>query len=325
VRGLVLVVDDEPSNQRLLGRLLRQDGYSVETVGTGEAALAAIAQRPPDVVLLDVRMPGIDGFNVCRQLKSRPQTRLTPVILVTALGARKDRLLGIQSGADDFLSKPIDRDELRARVNALMRTKHYTDQLDSAESVIMSLGRTVEARDAYTRGHCERLAYYAKALGQHLGLDPDQLAALHRGGYLHDIGKIGIPDAILLKTTRLTSAEYELMKQHTLIGEELCGTLQSLALVRPIVRHHHERLDGGGYPDGLRGSAVPLLAQIVNIVDTYDAITTDRPYRRARTPESAYAELWEEVELGLRDRELVAAFVSLGRSGRLEVATGVVA
>jgi putative two-component system response regulator len=316
-RGTVLVVDDDPQNQRLLTRLLDREGYHVASVGSGELALEAIDRNPPDLVLLDVQMPGLSGFEVCRRLKDEAQTRLTPVVLITAHDAKRHRIRGIQAGADDFLSKPINSEELHARVTSLIRVKHYTDQLDSAESIIISLGRTIEARDAYTRGHCERLAHYATALGRQLGLGEEQVGALHRGAYLHDIGKIGIPDAVLLKTSRLTASEYELMKQHTVIGEGLCGTLQSLALVRPIVRHHHERLDGRGYPDGLRGGAIPLLAQIVNIVDTYDAITTDRPYRAARAPEVAFAELTDEVKAGMRDGELVDAFVTLGRTGAL--------
>jgi putative two-component system response regulator len=313
----MLVVDDEPQNRRVLSRLLTEQGYVVQTASAGEEALEMLEASAADILLLDVQMPGLDGFEVCRRVKENPRTRLTPVVLVTGLDAHEHRLKGINAGADEFISKPYNIEELKARIRSLLRLKRYTDELDSAESIILSLGLTIEARDAYTLGHCDRLARYAIALGTRLELSADELAALHRGGYLHDIGKIGIPDAVLLKRAPLTPDEYELMKQHTIIGDRLCGSLRSLDMVRPIVRHHHERLDGSGYPDGLRGDQISLLAQIVTIVDTYDAITTTRPYREARVPEQAYDELLAEVVCGWRRRDLVEAFISLGKSGEL--------
>jgi putative two-component system response regulator len=240
-----------------------------------------------------------------------------PVVLVTALQNAEDRIRGIDAGADDFVSKPFNAHELRARVRSLIRIKRYTDDLDSAESVIVSLALTIEARDQYTDGHCQRLAAYASALGRHLDLPEDDITALARGGFLHDIGKVGVPDAILLKNARLTSDEYDVMKRHTIIGDRLCGELRSLRRVRPIVRHHHERLDGSGYPDGLRGEAIPLLAQIMGIVDVYDAVTTERPYKAAATTDRAYAELVREAERGLHRGDLVDAFIALGRQGHL--------
>jgi putative two-component system response regulator len=318
LRPVILVVDDEQANRELLVRLLSSHGYLVESVSDGESALKALEEKRPDLVLLDVQLPGIGGFDVCRAIKQRPATRLTPVVLITGLHARQHRLKGIDVGADDFLSKPLDQQELIARVGSLVRLKRYTDELESAESVILSLALTVEARDPYTEGHCQRLAAYARALGERLTLHDDELASLERGGYLHDVGKIGVPDAVLQKPSSLTRAEYETMKQHTVIGERLCGNLRSLEAVRPIVRHHHERWDGSGYPDGLRGDVIPLLAQIVGIVDTYDAITTTRPYRAALPAEHAYDELTRETALGLRREDLVQEFIALGRAGRLE-------
>jgi putative two-component system response regulator len=306
----ILVVDDMVENRVLLERLLGIDGYRVHTVCDGAAALMSIEHTPPDLILLDVQMPGLDGFEVCRLIKGHPATRLTPVILITGLSDRESRLRGIEAGADDFINKPFDPGELAARVRSLVRVKQHTDDLESAESVITSLALTVEARDAYTEGHCQRLAEYATLLGAELGLSEIEQKALHRGGYLHDLGKIGIPDSILLKPNGLTPTEYELMKQHTVIGDTLCGNLRSLALVRPIVRHHHERLDGSGYPDGLRGGEIPLLAQIIGIVDVYDAVTTTRPYRIGRTADAAIAELRTDVARGLTSGDLVEAFVS---------------
>ena len=316
--GKVLVVDDEAANVQLLTTLLTREGYAVVTASNGEEALGAVARESPDLVLMDVLMPKLNGYQVCEQLKKNDATRLTPVVLVTALNEREGKIRGINSGADDFLTKPINAHELKARVRSLVRLKRYTDDLDSAESVILSLALTIEARDTYTDGHCQRLAAYATALGARLNLSDEDMAALHRGGFLHDIGKVGIRDAVLLKPARLTAAEYEDVKRHTVIGDRLCGELRSLRQVRPIVRHHHERLDGSGYPDGLSGDAIPLLAQIMGVVDVYDALTTDRPYKSARSPERAYDALLLEVDRGWRRRDLVDGFVALGRSGQLE-------
>lgn len=307
----MLVVDDEPGNVELLTSLLTREGYRVVTASNGEEALQMVASEHPDLVLMDVLMPKLSGYAVCEQIKRNPATRLTPVVLITALHQRERKIEGINAGADDFLTKPVDPHELRARARSLVRLKRYTDDLDSAESVIMSLALVIEARDAYTDGHCQRLAAYATALGRALQLSEDDVAALFRGGYLHDVGKIGIPDDVLLKTGRLSDSEYRRIKDHPVIGDRLCGELRSLRQVRPIVRHHHERLDGSGYPDGLKGDAIPLLAQIMGIVDVYDAITTARPYKPAATAERAYAELLGEAAKGWRRKDLVDAFVAL--------------
>lgn len=308
--GTVLVVDDLESNLRLLEQLLKTQGYSVLCAGDGEEALELVGLEHPDVIISDVRMPKRDGFELCRELKASAATRLTPVVLMTGSQEIEDRVRAIDAGADDFLTKPIDRPELNARVRSLMRVKRFTDDLDSAEAVLRSLALMVEARDAYTQDHCARLADYATALGRVLQLSDEDLQTLARGGYFHDIGKIALPDAILLKPGDLTPEEYVRVKEHPVVGDRLCGDLRALHRVRPIVRHHHERLDGGGYPDGLSGDAVPLLAQIISIVDLYDAMTTTRPYREALPSSAAIAQLQEEVRLGWRRKDLVEAFVS---------------
>ena len=243
----MLVVDDAPANLSLLKQLLTRDGYSVLTARDGVYALEIVEREAPDIVLTDVVMPRRDGIDLCRAIKANPASRLTPVVLVTSFQGHEDRLRGIEAGADDFLLKPFDPHELRARVRSLLRLKAFTDELDSAEAVIMSLARTVEARDVTTEGHCQRLSKLASAMGLRLGLSSPDVAALERGGVLHDIGKIAVPDAILLKTGRLTAEEFEQIKQHTVIGDRLCSELRLLRRVRPIVRHHHERLDGSGY------------------------------------------------------------------------------
>jgi putative two-component system response regulator len=307
--GSVLIVDDIVGSARLVKSLLAPDGHAVRMAGDGAEALRLVREDPPDLLLMDVMMPHLDGFEACRVIKHDPMTRLIPVVLVTSLNDTGSRLRGIEAGADDFVSKPFNAPELRARVRSLLRIKRYTDELDTAESVIVSLALTIEARDSTTEGHCHRLSRYASALGRKLGLGEDDISALSRGGFLHDVGKIGIPDAVLLKPGPLTPDEYELMKEHTVIGDRLCGELRSLRRVRPIVRHHHERLDGSGYPDALRGDAIPLLAQIMGIVDVYDALTTKRPYKGALAVERAAEELRREVACGWRDGRLVDAFL----------------
>jgi putative two-component system response regulator len=309
--GKVLVADDEPANVEVVARLMKRLGYDVVTAANGLAALDAVHHERPDLVLLDVNMPQLNGYDVCRSIKHDPLTRLLPVVLITGLSASADRIRGIDAGADNVLSKPFVPGELEAQVRSLMQLKHHTDGLDSAESVILSLARTIEARDPYTSGHCERLAEYSAALGLWLGLDRVQCRALFRGGFLHDLGKIGVADAILLKAGPLSPEEFGVMQQHTIIGDRLCSQLRSLEDVRPIVRHHHERADGSGYPDRLRGDQIPLAAQIVAVVDAYDAMTTDRPYKTALQPQQAFDELWQDVTNGWKDASLVASFVSM--------------
>ena len=315
--GTVLVVDDLKTNVRMLEQALAKDGYRILTAFGGADALHLIQRERPDLVLMDIRMPGRDGIAVCRELKHAPATRLMPIVLMTGFASAEDRIDAIEAGADDFLAKPVDVAELRARVKSLVRLKRYTDDLESAESVIMSLARTIEARDPNTEGHCDRLATFAVMLGGRLGLPEDDLAALHRGGFLHDIGKVAVPDAILRKPGPLADDEYDLIKQHTIVGDQLLGSLQSMRRVRPVVRHHHERLDGTGYPDRLKSDEIPLLAQIVGVVDVYDALTSVRPYKPAWTPARAYAALREEVAKGWRRADLVESLISLGENGEL--------
>ena len=307
----ILVADDDETSARYLKRLLSREGHCVSVVDTLEQALAACARNPPDLVLVDLVAPRGHGYQLCRQLKDQSATRFVPVVIVTAQSDRRDRLKGLEAGCDDFLIKPFDAAELHARIQSLVRLKRYTDDLESAESVILGMGATIEARDPSTNGHCQRLAHYATRLGRSLSLDTADLAALERGGFLHDIGKIAIPDSVLLKDGRLDPHESRLMRRHPIVGDSLCAGLRSLHKVRPIVRHHHERLDGTGYPDGLRNGEVPLLAQIVSVVDIFDALTTQRPYRAARPIEEAFEVLADEASRGWRDRVLIDAFVDV--------------
>ncbi len=310
----ILVVDDHEPNLCGLRDLLQRSNYTVCTTTSGREAVDIATQQLPDAVLLDVVMPDLSGLDVCVQLKQHRATRLIPIVLMSGAHQRDARLAGMAAGADDFLAKPIDTEELRARIQSLVRVKRLTDELESAEALFLTLGRIIEARDPHTEGHCERLARYATELGASLGLEQSDIDALYRGGFLHDIGKIAIPDRVLLKKSRLTAREYELMKCHPAIGDDLCRTVRSFDAVRPIVRHHHERLDGAGYPDRLAGNDIPLLAQIVTVVDVYDALTSDRPYRKALSKTSAFTVMRKEAREGAYSTDLVQRLAELRRT-----------
>lgn len=307
----ILVVDDNQDNTLLMRELLATRGYDVDTASNAEEAEDILGAHHPDLILLDVVMPGKSGYDLCRELKDDPNTRLIPVVMITGLTDREDKVRGIEAGADDFLNKPIFPEELFARVKSLLKLKEFTDELDNAEAVLCTLGLSVEARDPYTEGHCERLARSACELGEHLGLHGESLIALQRGGYLHDLGKIRVPDEILKKGNTLTPEEWGVMKQHPLTGEAICKPLRSLKLVLPIIRHHHEHWDGSGYPDALKGESIPLLARILQIVDVYDALRTARPYKPALSHDDAARTMRDEARGGRWDAELVQQFFAM--------------
>lgn len=304
----ILVVDDHRLSAELLRELLATRGYEAAIVSSAADAEEQIRSDPPDLILLDVVMPGKSGYELCHELKDDPATRLIPIVMITGLDAHEDRLRAIGAGADDFLTKPISAEELFARVKSLLKLKEFTDELETAESVLCTLGLSVEARDPYTEGHCERLARDASELGRYLGLDNDCVIALRRGGYLHDLGKISVPDEILKKGSNLTAEEWTIMKQHPVVGETICRPLKSLRLVLPIIRHHHEHSDGSGYPDGLKDGEIPLLPRILQVVDIYDALRTARPYKPALPHEQAASTMREEAKAGFWDEELVGEF-----------------
>lgn len=307
----ILVVDDNPATMLLMRELLSTRGYDVIAVCDAAQAEAEVRRHPPDVVLSDVVMPGKSGYELCRELKADPATRLIPFVLITGLSDRQDRVHGIEAGADDFLNKPIFAEELFARVKSLLKLKEFTDELETVESVLCTLGRSVESRDPYTEGHCERLAESASNLGRHLGLGEESVVALRRGGYLHDLGKIAVPDEILKKGSDLTPAEWKIIRQHPITGENICKPLKSLRLVLPIIRHHHEHADGSGYPDGLRKPDIPLLPRVLQVVDVYDALRTARSYKPALSHAKSAITMREEARAGLWDEELVREFFSM--------------
>jgi cyclic di-GMP phosphodiesterase len=307
----ILVVDDNRENAEVLQELLAARGYRMAAVHHAADAELQIRHDPPDLILLDVVMPGKSGYELCRELKSDPVTRLIPIVMITGLSDRQDRLKGIEAGADDFLTKPICPEELFARVSSLLKLKEFTDELETAESVLCTLGLSVEARDPYTEGHCERLARDAAALGTHLHLDEESQTALRRGGYLHDLGKIAVPDEILKKGSNLTPEEWKIMKQHPVTGETICRPLKSLRLVLPIIRSHHEHSDGSGYPDGLHQGQIPLLPRILQVVDVYDALRTARPYKPALSHDQAAITMRDEARAGLWDYEIVSEYFEM--------------
>jgi len=309
--GIVLAIDDQPANLEALAGALTPLGYRVWQAQDGEAGLALAHERQPDVILLDIVMPGMDGFEVCRRLKAHEETRLVPIVFLTGLDTRQARLQGLEAGATDFLSKPFDLVELEVRVRNLVAFRRLIQDLDSAEQILFAVARAVEARDAGTGDHCDRLSGLAARLGERLGLDDESLTALRRAGYLHDIGKIGIPDAILLKPGELDSEEWRIMRSHVEIGVGICAPLRTLRAVLPIIRHHHERQDGSGYPDGLKAEEIPFLARTFQVADIYDALTSDRPYRKAMTSRDAFRVLRREVTRRWWDGAIVEALAVL--------------
>jgi putative two-component system response regulator len=310
IPATILMVDSEEINRRLLKAIFKSTPYKILEAHRASEATALLNSEKIDLVILDLMLPEMSGPELCRWMKARRSTQLIPVLMITNLQGVENEIAGISSGADEFLIKPLHPAVVRTRVRAMLRNKSLIDSLEEAETILLALAQTVEHRDQYTGKHCQRLAVASVMLGEALGLPSQDLTALYRGGYLHDIGKIGIPDAILFKQGDLTSEEWEVMRSHPVRGEEICRPMRSLAPVLPIIRGHHERWDGSGYPDGLAGDEIPLLARILQVSDIYDALTSERPYKTALSPEEAFSVMEEEVRRGWRDPELVPLFAS---------------
>ncbi|HVK14542.1 MAG TPA: HD domain-containing phosphohydrolase [Gemmataceae bacterium] len=305
----VLVADDDLSIRALLRQVLEMEGYRVELAGNGSEALALAEGRAPDLILLDVDMPGLGGYDVCARLKAAPATRLVPVLILTGGGRPDGRLSAWGVGADDFLTKPFRIHEVTARCRSLLRVKRLTDELDSAQAVAVAFSRAVEAKSPYTLGHTERVTAYALRLGEKIGIVGTELELLKRGALLHDIGKIHTPDAILNKPGKLTDAEFDVIRRHPLEGVRIVEPLRSLQDTVPYIRWHHERLDGRGYPDGLFGGSIPVGVRVLSVADVYDALSSARPYRPAMSHEMCIGILRKEAAGGGLDPELVDAFV----------------
>ncbi len=312
----VLVVDDETAIRKGLVYLLHKEGYEVLEAANGREALSLVFRERPDLVLLDLMLPLVNGHAVCRELKSREDTRLIPIVMITANHSQEEKLKAIEAGADDFLNKPINLPELRVRLRSLLRMKHLNDMLDSNETVIAAMANAIEAKDRYTEGHNERVAAFAVALARAAGLSQREQELVRMAGILHDVGKIGVPDQVLNKPGVLSEEEFRCIHEHPVHGGRILEPLQSLREVREVVLYHHERFDGRGYPEGLAGEGIPLYARIVAIADSYDAMTSDRPYRAGLTREEALNELLAKAG-EMWDPELVTIFVELARDGGL--------
>jgi putative two-component system response regulator len=309
------VVDDDPSVRMLLRRFLERSGYAVAEVGTGEAALERIRQDPPDLLFLDLQLPDRSGHSILEAIRAEPATRLLPVVMLTGLATSEQKVRAYELGVTDFLAKPFAPDELLPRVRSLVLLKQFADELEHAESMIATLARTIDARDSYTAGHSARVAKYAELIARRFDFDETPIRELRRGALFHDLGKVATPDAVLMKPGPLTAEERRVIQEHPLVGGELLEPMKTMVKSLPIVRHHHERLDGSGYPDGLSGDGVPLAVRIVTVADVYDALTTARVYRRALNPEETYEIMEEEVRRGWWDvevlRELRAALAEI--------------
>ena len=312
----VLAVDDSQENLELIKALLSVAGYEVVTASNGEEALVLVEKESPDLILIDATMPKMNGFEVCTLLKSKEETRLLPVLLVTPVQETEYKIRGFEAGVDDFVHRPINSVELLARVRSLVRTKRLNDQLVNVENIILALATAIEAKDPYTEGHVDRVASYALILGRETGLAPWELQLLRKAAILHDVGKIGVNESILLKPGSLSADEFNHMKSHTVIGERICRPLQQDRLILEVIRHHHERYDGKGYPDGLAGEGIPIAARIMAVVDAYDALTSDRPYRGRLSQEQAVQILKQEAGKQF-DPKIATAFVSMLETGRL--------
>lgn len=305
----LLIVDDDEQYRALEKEILTQSGHEVIEARDGEEALEILKTQEFDAVLLDKRMPRLNGDQLCYKIRNELHLPLLPVLIVTGTNDSLELVKSLEAGANDFIHKPYNATELIARVNSAANLKRTTDQLDDMESMLFALARMVEAKDEHTGDHCARLAHIAVAFGKKLGLSNADLIALKRGGVLHDIGKLGIPDNILLKPGKLDADEWHIMQKHSLIGYEMCKNLKSMRDSAPIILAHHEKWDGSGYPYGLKGNEIPFLAQIFQLVDIFDALTTERPYKPAFDLSQTKAIFYEEVENGWRDPELVNRFI----------------
>ncbi len=315
MEGRILVVDDEAANRAVVRKLLSSEGYEVEEAADGNEASAAVGRRLPDLVLLDLEMPGLDGYGLLRLLKGNPETRLVPVVMLTGHNQLPEKLRAVELGADDYIHKPFDLTELSARVKSLVSLKRFTDELEHASQVLEGVALCVESRDLYTGNHCKRLSRYAEKIGEAMGLGAEDRRILRLGGVLHDLGKIAISDTILNKPGRLTAEEFVRMKSHSVVGAELCGRMKTMAKVLPLIRHHHEKLDGSGYPDGIGGSDIPLLVRITSVVDVFDALHTKRSYKDSFPLDRCFEILREECRRGWWDRDVVEVLARVLRDG----------
>jgi putative two-component system response regulator len=315
----ILVVDDDEQVRGFLRRLLIRSGYTVEESATAAEALALVRTDAPDLVLLDLHLPDRSGHEVLEEIRAEPATRLLPVVMLTGTTSPAEKIRAQAEGVTDFLSKPFSPEELVPRVRALVMLKQFADEHEHAEHVILTLAKTIDARDPYTAGHSGRVAEYADRIAARMGLDVAARTDMRRGALFHDLGKIVIPDAILRKPGALNAEERAVIEEHPTVGHDLLLPMRTMRKTLPVVYAHHERLDGSGYPEGISGAAIPMAVRIVTIADIFDALTTDRAYRGALSVETAFEILQDGVVRGWWDRDgvevLRATVDELGRVG----------
>jgi len=322
-RATILLVDHVELNRQLIKGILKAGPYRLLEARSQEEALQVLETEHVDLVITEwivsdhTGRPS-NGLDLCRKIKSNRRTHLIPILIVTSVQGMENEVAGLESGADEFLVKPLQPAVLRTRIRSMLRHKRIVDSLEEAETILFALAQTVEQRDKETGNHCQRLAALSVALGSAIGLPDEDLLALYRGGFLHDIGKVAVPDAILFKQGELTPEEWVVMRSHTWKGEEICRPMRSLRPVLPIIRNHHERWDGSGYPDGLKGEDIPLLARILQLADIFDALTSQRSYKEAYSMDDAIRQLRHEADLGWRDPELVSVFCEVVRLPSLQ-------
>lgn len=305
----ILIVDPNPLSRMTALDLLSLDGYEVVEADDATSIFALVAEQQPDSILLDAMMRQVDSFALCRQLKENPDTANIPIILTTLTDNRQIRLKAMQANADDVLVKPLDRIELSTRVKSLVNQKRLNDGFDGLEQVLFTIAKAVDNRSV-GKDASVRVISLVKSFGEYLGLSRQESDNLIFASRIHDIGTIAIPDAVMLKEGELTCEERELIRQHVLFGEQICQPLFNRSGVLPIIRHHHEKWDGTGYPDGLSGNEIPYLAQIFQVIDIYDALTSDRPHKKAYSPVEALRILKEETQQGWRNPKLVEQFIA---------------
>jgi putative two-component system response regulator len=310
-RSKILIVGGSETDRASLHQALGPLDHQLLEATTTSEAISAISLHSADLALIDLNVPELGATEFCRMLKKTAATQFLPCFVMADSDDLDSEVHAIDAGADEFLVRPFRAPALCARVQASLRHKAMIDSLDDSETVLFSLAQSVEERDPALGQHCHRLALMGAAMGVALGLPGGDILSLQRGAYLHDVGKVAIPDHVLFKAGPLTPEEWEIMKTHAERGERICSSMRSLAPVLPIIRHHHERWDGTGYPDGLKGEQIPLLARILQLADIYDALTTSRPYKRTLTSEEALAIIHSETEKGWRDPELVERFADI--------------
>src|SRR6266852_6292084 len=316
----ILLVDVASANREELKSFLQNQKCDVETAADRESAVRCCLQMQPDLVLLYDSLPDIGSFEVCRQIKKDPLNQLTPVVLLKPSPDLWDIQRGRDAGAMDIWPIPAASWDLLGRIRTLLRLKKYMDE--QAKSAVFALARSVDSKQNLRNEHSERLVAYAEQLGESLGFGEEDLQELRIASWLHDIGKISIPESTLLKPGPLSAEERRIMQEHPIIGEKICAPLKSLRRILPVSRHHHEKMDGSGYPDGLRGEAIPLKARILQVADVYDALTTDRPYRGALSPEEALQTLFAEAGIGWLDASVVLKFSQICRDGECSPVRG---